>query len=97
MDINKYLEMTDEELLSLPQEEKIDFIKELLELMNKYIEEDGYLFKKKISINKFLDYFSKSNKLHLSENEIEENNKIYLTVVRIVKKHLESKYRRKIK
>ena len=97
MDINKYLEMTDEELLSLPQAEKIDFIKELLELMNKYIEEDGYLFKKKISINKFLDYFSKSNKLHLSENEIEENNKIYLTVVRIVKKHLESKYRRKIK
>ena len=41
--------MTDEELLSLPQEEKIDFIKELLELMNKYIEEDGYSFKKKIS------------------------------------------------
>ena len=37
MDINKYLEMTDEELLSLPQEEKIEFIKELLELMNKYI------------------------------------------------------------
>ena len=71
MDINKYLEMTDEELLSLPQEEKIDFIKELLELMNKYIEEDGYSFKKKISINKFLDYFGKSNKLHLSENEIE--------------------------
>lgn len=97
MDINKYLEMTDEELLSLPQEEKIDFIKELLELMNKYIEEDGYSFKKKISINKFLDYFGKSNKLHLSENEIEENNKIYLTVVRIAKKHLESKYRRKIK
>ena len=97
MDINKYLEMTDEELLSLPQEEKIGFIKELLELMNKYIKEDGYSLKKKISINKFLDYFSKSNKLHLSENEIEENNKIYLTVVKIAKCYIESKYRRKVK
>ena len=97
MDINKYLEMTDEELLSLPQEEKVCFIKELLELMNKYIKEDDYSSKNKISINKFITYFSKSNKLHLSESEIEENNKIYLTVLKIAKGYIVSKTSRKVK
>lgn len=90
MNIDKYLEMTDEELLSLPMNEKLKYIKELLELMNNTIEENKYA---PLKINKFLEYFGKSRVLTLSDKEIEENDKLFLKVIKIAKTHLELNYK----
>lgn len=94
MNIDKYLEMTDEELLSLPMDEKLNYIKELLELMNNTIEENKYA---PLKINKFLEYFGKSRVLTLSDKEIEENNKLFLKVIKIARGYIVSKTSRKIK